>query len=111
MTALGYWLYAFVYTQVIEMPIYRRGLGVKWPVAFGASALTHPIVWFVFPLLPLPWWPMIALAEAFAVAAEALYFWMLGSRGGFRALKWSLIANGASFGLGLLSTWVFGWPY
>ncbi|AKT37455.1 hypothetical protein [Chondromyces crocatus] len=103
------WLSAFLFTQCVEMPIYARCARTGWGPAFGASALTHPIVWFVMPeLLPGNYWVMVAVAEAFAVVAEAVYL-----RFGFRlerALLWSLLANGASFSIGLLSRHAFGWP-
>jgi hypothetical protein len=106
------WLYAFVFTQVVEIPIYRRPLGGRTLVAFGASAITHPIVWFVFPALPWfrGYWPMIAAAELFAWVVEAFYVYGFGVRGLRRAFLWSLAANGASFSLGLLSHALFGRP-
>lgn len=73
-------------------------------IAFGASAMTHPIVWFGFPLvIPLiGYWPMVVCAEAFAIGSEAYYMRGEGMR---RALLWSLAANGASFGLGAAILW------
>ena len=78
--------------------------------AFGASAITHPIVWFVFfdPSWTAGHWTKVVAAELFAWAAEAAYFRFLFRRP--RAWLWSLIANGASFGAGLLSRWIFGAP-
>lgn len=59
------WFSAFVFTQVVEVPLYLRALarGCEPPpaprsratwlhrlgIAFLCSALTHPYVWFVFP--------------------------------------------------------------
>src|SRR5262249_35014609 len=55
------WIYAFLFTQAVEVPIYvfalrggpetppQRALAKRVLIAFGASALTHPIVWFVIP--------------------------------------------------------------
>lgn len=99
---MGDFLYAFGFTQLVEAPIYARAIErpprVAW--ALGASALTHPVVWFVFPALwPGGYWSMVLVAEAFAVGVESLYLRALGVR---RALAWSLLANGASFLLGLL---------
>lgn len=111
--ALLPWLLAFAFTQVVEVPIYLRALDGRFGVAFGASAITHPVVWFVFPwafarLLPsVGYWPMVAAAEAFAVAVEAGWLAAFGLR---RAPLWSLGANGASLGLGLLSRALFGHP-
>jgi hypothetical protein len=126
------WLFAFLFTQAVEVPIYARALaGTRWArhallIAFGASAITHPIVWFVIPhvwsdlylalmaphpalqLSRLPHYVAMAiLAEAFAVAAETIYLGRFVPR---RALVWSLSANAASLTLGLLSRAAFGLP-
>ncbi len=115
------WLFAFVFTQLVECPIYWSAMDdkEKWStlrklaVAFGASAITHPFVWFGFP--PLwdsigrvgGYWAMVVAAETFAIVVEGIYFWRLGVR---RAFLWSLLANGASVTLGLISRWLFGLP-
>lgn len=112
------WLAAFVFTQIVELPIYlvaiARSRGTtSFPrdavVAFGASAITHPIVWFVFPALfpARAYVAMIASAEVFAVVVEAAWLRAFGVR---RALAWSIVANGTSFGLGMLSRALFGMP-
>lgn len=110
------WFPAFLFTQAFEVPIYlvvmdRQRLpfssGAQVAIAFGASALTHPIVWFVIPKLGLSYTGYVALAEVFAVGAEALYFARFGVR---RALLWSFVANATSASLGLLSRWAFGFP-
>ncbi|MDI1445338.1 hypothetical protein [Polyangium sp. 6x1] len=119
---------AFVLTQVIEVPIYRRALGVRPLVAFGASAITHPIVWFV---LPTVWRSLYVaairaeprfvlgqlgyylgygvLAEGFAVAVEAAYFWKAGITAR-RAFGWALVANAVSSLLGQALRAATGWP-
>ena len=117
------WLGAFAFTQAVEVPIWAYALAAHrrldrddtpWPfwlcvaVAFGASAITHPVVWFVFPRwAPGGYVAMVLQAEAFAVLVEAGYTGLLGLR---RPLAWSLVANAASAGLGLLSRATFGWP-
>lgn len=115
------WLWAFLLTEAVEVPIYLRALLARDDpqrafdrllpaalVAFGASALTHPIVWFVMPqLIPNNYALMVAVAETFAVLAEAAWLRAFGLR---RALWWALFANAASVlvGLGLRRT--FGFP-
>ncbi len=108
------WLWAFAVTQVVEVPIHMRGLGevgeragggrrFRWAhrlwLAFAASALTHPFVYFGFP------WLMggmglgcLLAAESFAVVVEA---WWLGQLGVGRrdAVLWSLVANACSVGV------------
>jgi len=119
------WLAAFLFTELVETPIYVRALrddregrrageaaqagrGRAIATAFAASALTHPIVWFVMPeLIPGDYMIMVAVAELFAVVVEAAWLWAFGLR---RALLWALFANAASVCLGLLSRRIFGWP-
>jgi hypothetical protein len=103
------WLWAFIFTQMVEVPIYSVGLRVGLPAAFGASAITHPILWFlIFPYLHLPYLWLVVVSEGFALLVEAAYFaWVFRRR---RALLWSAIANAASFGTGLFSRWLFGMP-
>jgi hypothetical protein len=103
------WLVAFVFTQLIEVPLYRRLLDCSLLRAFGASAITHPIVWFaIMPLLPLGYWQNVVVAELFAWGVEALWF---GFGYGVRRAVWSaLVANAISLGLGLLSRAVLGAP-
>ncbi len=112
------WWRAFWMTQAIEVPIYlviltkfpatprwRDGHEpmTDWPhklaCAFLASAITHPWVWYFFPVIIDDYWPMVAAAETFAVVAEALWFHFCGLR---RALLWSLVANGTSATIGFL---------
>lgn len=120
------WFWAFLFTQIVEMPIYMRGLRARVHEAFGATALTHPIVWFVIPELfdwfyqsayaphaslrmssDARYWVMVAFAETFAVVTEALYFRFLGLE---KPWRWAFIANMSSFGLGMLSRTTFGFP-
>jgi hypothetical protein len=114
------WLSAFLFTQAVEVPLYvswmrreegplrARPLWAQALLAWGASAITHPFVWFVFPELPhAEHWQMVLPAEIFAVTVEAIYFHALGLR---RTLAWSLVANGASLGIGLVCRSIFGWP-
>lgn len=123
---LAHWAFALLFTQVIEVPIYMRGLRVGPLKAFGASALTHPVVWFVIPAVwaalyrfaagadarfalspAAQFWGYGVLAEGFAVAAEAAYFHALGAK---KTLRWALLANAVSALIGLASSRLTGWP-
>jgi len=109
------WLIAFAFTQVVETPVWAVALeGRPWVqrIGFGflASALTHPFVWFVFPPLvitQLGWWTYLAIAETFAVLAEAALMRKLGVSD---ALLWAILANGLSAGLAFTFRQLFGWP-
>ncbi|MCA9604626.1 MAG: hypothetical protein KC619_03465 [Myxococcales bacterium] len=115
---LGPWLTAFVLTQVVEMGVYAqvpgpaRSLKNRLAIAFGASAITHPIVWFVIAPLYLPlrvdWWTIVAIAEAYAFVVEAIWLWLFDYR--LRtAILASATANGLSFTIGLFCYEVLGW--
>ncbi|HVG57339.1 MAG TPA: hypothetical protein VNA24_02205 [Hyalangium sp.] len=103
------WLSAFAFTQAVEVPIYLRA-GASWRVAFLASALTHPFVWFGFSTvgkLGLGYWGTVVLVECFAIGVETVW---LSARGVKRAFYWCLLANLTSVTLGFVSRWAFGWP-
>lgn len=103
------WLVAFFFTQLFEMPIYWKASG-SLRVAFFASAMTHPIVWFVFPMLMdhgVEYWPMVLLAETFAVLGEASW---LRFNGVPRPLLWSVVANSCSVGCGFALRELIGFP-
>lgn len=101
---------AFVFTQLVEVPIYRFGARAPLSVAFGASALTHPIVWFVFfsPTFSLGYETRLLSAEIFAVVGEACLLARYLPRG--RALLFSFLANVTSVVMGELSRAACGLP-
>lgn len=104
------WARAFVFTQVVEVPIYRGVAKVPLGLAFAASAITHPIVWFVFfsPRVPLGYDAKLVLAETFAVVVEA---GLVATRTTWRrALGVALLANGASVGASVITRAWWGWP-
>jgi len=109
------WALAFVFTEAVEVGVYRWALrwaegerfAHPWLAALVPSLVTHPFVWFAFPYLPLPWVWMVVAAETFAVVVEALLLWRWKVPW---ALGWSFLANGLSLGLGLLSRSIFGLP-
>ena len=108
------WLAAFTITQLIEIPVYFYAFHElnfsklkRISVAFGASAITHPIVWFMFPVLLPSSYAMVVGAETFAVIVEAAYLHAFGLRMYF---SWSLVANALSFGSGLLLRKLIGFP-
>jgi hypothetical protein len=97
------WLHAFLLTEAIEGPIYLvLARHLPWPrrlaLAFGASAITHPLVWLLVLSGWAPYEVLVLTAELFAIATEAWYARRLGVQ---RAWETSLVANLASFLLGL----------
>lgn len=111
MPTFAEWLTAFALTQLVEVPILSWWLRDRpWPArltwAFGASAMTHPIVFFVArPLLaPGSFVAYVVVGETFAVLAEALYLRRLGVP---NALLASVTANAASWSAGrALAAWL-----
>jgi hypothetical protein len=102
------WAWAFAFTQLVEVPIFMRYLGCSLVRAFGASALTHPVIWYVFPHLRMGYVPAVAVAELFAWLAEASYF--VPTYRARRSLWIAFLANAASAALGALSRFLFGAP-
>lgn len=109
------WLWAFVFTELVETGIYVQATGdrplrERLAIGLGASAITHPLVWFVIPEVTqafgIGWWTTVAIAETFAVLVEAGWLASFGAR---RALLWSLTANGVSFSLGLVGYVLLRW--
>jgi len=131
------WARAFAFTALIEVVIaallFTRVLGVamgegggapvggrapaRWlsvarlaAILFYANLASHPAVWFVFPKLGSSFSMMVLTAEVWAVASEAIFYWLvipnvrLGQAAGV-----SLVANGSSFGIGLLVRAWTGW--
>jgi len=123
--AIARFLLAFTLTQIVEIPLYTTALGIRRSVAFGASAITHPIVWWVMPAL----WRLVyvsylrglslgetgyflgygVMAEGFAVLSEAAYFRFWGLTGR-QSLVWATVANAVSSLLGWARRAATGWP-
>lgn len=109
------WAAAFLVTQLVEGPIYAWVLRERFPkvparvaAALGASAITHPMVWFVIPYaVSRPYLLYLAVAETFAVVVEAIYLQALGAKHPF---AWSLCANASSVGVALVTRWLFDFP-
>ena len=102
------WLVGFGLTLLFEVPIVIWLLADTVPrlprrlaIAVFANLLTHPLVWFFFPQLPLNGVLRLVLSEFWAFAGEALFYWTMAPPLGFgRATLVSLAANLTSFGLG-----------
>jgi hypothetical protein len=97
------WARAYGLTQLIEVPLYlyaarKLPAARRWLYALGASTLTHPVLWFLFPWPEAPatmrdYIPVFVSGEGFVIIAEAYWGWLLRVP---RPLKWSILANGAS---------------
>jgi hypothetical protein len=113
MTTLPYvwaWAASFLITLVVELvvagSILRCAEWTRWR-RYGCIAVanlaTHPMVWFVFPALPIPYFGIVILAEAWAVVLEAIaYRLALPASPRWCPLAASALANGASYCVGLV---------
>jgi hypothetical protein len=102
--SLDDWSGAYLLTQLIEVPIYLLAARSLSPLkratyAFGASTLTHPIIWFCLQWGTLPYAVLLIIAETFAISTEGLW-----GRSWHVPRPWltSLLANAASFAIGMI---------
>ena len=104
------WIMAFTLTQVIEITVgmlFWRDKEVsslrKISILFGASLITHPMVWFVFPQIRdeggFSYGEYLLMAESYAYGVEALYYYAFRVQ---RPILLSVIANTCSFLTGVM---------
>jgi hypothetical protein len=102
------WLYAFVLTALIELPIVvamtSGNMNRRLLVGFGAQLATHPLLWFYFARIPgITGRTGVFLGELFAVVAEAvIYRIAITKLSSLRAFGVSAVANGVSLAIGVL---------
>lgn len=111
------WLLAFGLTVAVEVPIVMWLLRGRAPgrlrlalLVIFANLATHPVVWFVMPQLFYAGTAEYLVAgETWAIVAEAVFYGLVVSGlSPTRALATSLVANVASFLVGLAVTEL--WP-
>lgn len=108
------WMRAFALTLATELavaaPLLSRHLPSVWrrlSIVTFAQLVTHPVLWFVLPLLQLPRGAFLVTAELWAWLGEAaLYLAAVPALPPRRALGVALAANSASLALGLLLRWL-----
>jgi hypothetical protein len=111
------WLRAFLATLILETPVVvwltRDSPMPTWrrtAIALFANLATHPIVWFVIPPTGLTGMFGLVVAETWAVVIEWwVYFVAFPKMTLGRALGISALANGFSFGVGLVLFQLTGW--
>lgn len=100
------WLPAFVLTFAIEVPLALVVLGARPRVAaaaVAATAITHPLLWFVLvPELPGRFAARAIAGEAIVVAIEAVVYMAALRLRPAHALAASAFLNGASYLVGLV---------
>lgn len=110
MPLLKAWFLAFCLTVLVEelvaYPLLRpaesspmRRLGL----VFFAQLASHPAVWFIVPDLPISSSSVVIVAESWALISEVVFYLLAFPAVDLRrAVAVSALANGASFGLGLV---------
>lgn len=114
-TVLPLWLGAFGFTLAVELPLFVLvgwwlGRDAKriaiWRLAVAGAAgtiVTHPLLWFVWPLVVHDYTDYIVSGEILVACVETLTFYAIARPACFlHAVAASFIANGFSYGLGLL---------
>ncbi|MCS6899497.1 MAG: hypothetical protein RMJ98_07240 [Myxococcales bacterium] len=104
------WLRAFLLTVGVELLVagfllrrYEPSLPRRAGLIFFAQMASHPAVWFLFPELRMGSENTLILSESWAVCSEMLFYTLaFQGLGGRRALGTAALANGASYGVGLL---------
>jgi len=114
---LPLWLQAFAFTLAVEVPVFvavarlRGGFptGARpplWRLAVAGAAgtcVTHPLLWFAWPLVVHDYGWYIASGELLIALIETFTFFLLARPVSLkRAAAGSFIANAASFGAGIL---------
>jgi hypothetical protein len=103
------WARAFCLTQVMEVPIYTAIAWKRAPAwrlalaAFACTAITHPLLWFVWPFVVRDYTAYVISGELLIAAAETLIFFALIPKLTLpRAIAAAFLANAVSYGVGQL---------
>jgi hypothetical protein len=111
------WLRAFALTVAVESAVAVPLLAPVEPrlwrraaLVFFANLASHPAVWFIFPGFGAPYEATLAVSEAWAVLVEIAFFFVaLPGAPRARVVGTVMLANGASWGAGLLVRATTGW--
>ncbi len=106
-------LEAMLLSLVIEVPVVLALVAIfRWAprsdlwrlvlVAVAATLLSHPFAWYANENLGGTFAVRAAIIEVSVTVMEAALYAWLGRLGVWRGLAASTVANGASFGIGLL---------
>lgn len=102
------WVRAFALTLIVELavaaPLLSRSLPSlprRLALVTFAQLSTHPVLWFVLPLLHLPRTSFLVTAELWACLAETVLYTVAIPLPPQRALGVALAANAVSFLVGL----------
>jgi hypothetical protein len=114
------WIRAFAFTLLIEAPVYillGRKLSEKkcsylqaGLAGAAGSCVTHPLLWFVWPLVIRNYTLFVISGELIVAAVESLMFFLIARKIRLsRAAIVAVSANAVSFGAGMLfHRWILG---
>lgn len=112
-----YWIRAFAFTLAVEVPLFillgkvigrlksDQPISIPRLALAGAAGtcITHPLLWFVWPLVITSYTPYIVSGELLIATVESFTFYYLARSIPFRcAVMISFIVNAVSYGLGAL---------
>ena len=110
-----FWIKAFVFTLVVEIPLFvtvaRFGRTADktipiWRLIIAGAAgtfFTHPLLWFMWPLVVANYTAYIVSGELIVATVESFTFFAIARPIKLsRAIAASFVANGVSFGLGVV---------
>lgn len=102
---MAWWF--FLLTLVIEAPVVYRGYRPAWKDAVLPFILLNLFTWPLLHYLLLTTTIDINLLEAGVTLAEATGYYLLVQRKMLKALLVSFLANGLSYGAGLIINYFF----
>lgn len=111
-----FWFIGFALTVVLEAPWILAGLRAceanrarRWLALLFANLLTHPLVWYLFPSMPLARRWSLTSSELWAFAGECVFYANFAPGFSYRsAARLSFVANATSFVIGWIVVHYFG---
>ena len=103
------WFKSYLLTLILEVPIFMLFGWRKVPLWRAAlagvvgSTLTHPVLWYLWPLVSRDYAVYIISGELFVATVESITFFAIARPTRFSwAVSASFIANASSYGIGVL---------
>jgi hypothetical protein len=107
------WVRAFVFTQIVEVPVYLALAKTRVWKAFSLTLVTHPLLWFVYwKLVTLPRSEKTLLGELGVLAVESamLFAYERPRLPWWKATAVAFAANAASYLAGEATRALWGFP-
>ncbi len=108
-TVFTHWIRSFVFTLIIEVPIFIlmvRGTVPLWRGTLAGAAgtcITHPCLWFVWPFVVSDYTLYIISGELLVATIESFVFFAIARPVRLsKAFASAFIANAASYAAGVI---------